>query len=131
MTNTQFEKMVKAEKFQFIATLVGEENAEVVAFLEQQAEMVLRKNAKKSETRTLSKTQKENAELVEQITSVLSEKKGEIFTAQEVMEMIGKSEFTAQKASALMKKATETGLVEKAEEKKEKRVAYKSVEEGE
>ena len=133
MTNSQFEKMVKAEKFQFIATLVGAENAEVAEFLNKEAEMVIKKNAKKAENRSLSKTQKENLELVSEIAEFLKGKE-ELFTAQEVMAGIGKEEFTAQKATALMKKAIESGVAEKAEAKKEKKVAYIAVtgeEEGE
>lgn len=130
MTNTQFEKMVKAEKFQFIATLVGAENAEVAEFLNKEAEMVIKKNAKKAENRSLSKTQKENLELVAEIAEFFKGKE-EIFTAQEVMEGIGKSEFSAQKATALMKKAVESGVAEKSEAKKEKKVAYSAVVTGE
>lgn len=133
MTNTTtFEKMVKAEKFQFIATLV--ESAEVVEFLTKEAEMVTKKNAKKAESRTLSKTQRENLEIVAEINGFFVGKE-EIFTAQEVMEGIGKSEFSAQKATALMKKAVESGEVVKSETKKDKKVAYSafvsSEEEGE
>lgn len=133
MTNTTtFEKMVKAEKFQFIATLV--ESAEVIEFLTKEAEMVTKKNAKKAESRTLSKTQRENLEIVAEINGFFVGKE-EIFTAQEVMEGIGKSEFSAQKATALMKKAVESGEVVKSETKKDKKVAYSafvsSEEEGE
>src|SRR5690606_14684091 len=115
------------------ATLVGAENAEDAEFLNREAEMVIKKNAKKAENRTLSKTQKENLELVAEIAEFL---KGieELFTAQDVMEGIGKSEFSAQKDTALMKKAVESGVAEKSEEKKEKKVAYIAVtgeEEGE
>lgn len=133
MKNTQFEKMVKAEKFAFIGTLVSE-HAEVVEFLNKEAEMVSKKNAKKAESRSLSKTQKENLALVAEVTEFFKGKEGELFTASEVMEGIGKSEFSAQKASALMKKAVESGEVEKSETKKDKKVAYTAVtveEEGE
>lgn len=122
MTNTTFEKMVKAEKFAFVAGLVSE-HAEVVAFLTHEAEMVAKKNAKKAESRKPSKAQVENEKLVSEITEFMSGKE-ELFTAQEVMVAIGKEEFTAQKASALMKKAVETGLVVKSDSKKEKKVAY-------
>lgn len=132
MTNTiTFEKMVKAEKFQFIATLV--QDVEVIEFLNKEAEMVIKKNAKKSENRSLSKTQKENLELVAEIADFLLGK-DELFTAQEVMEGIGKEEFSAQKATALMKKAVESNVAKKSDKKKDKKVAYTAIhveEEGE
>lgn len=116
-----FEKMVKAEKFQFIATLV--EDTEVAEFLQKEAEMVLKKNAKKAQSRSLSKTQKENLELVAEIAEFLLGK-DELFTAQDIMQGIDKEEFSAQKATALMKKAIESNVAKKSIHKKDKKVAY-------
>ncbi len=108
--NSVFGKMVKAEKLRFIASLVVD-NEEAVAFLETEAQRVENKNAKR--TTKKSATQIENDELRQQVMLFMEDKGEQVFIADQLMEVIGKQEFSAQKATALLKGLVDGGQLEK------------------
>lgn len=123
MTNTQniqvavaveetsvFGKMVKAEKLRFIASLVAD-NKEAVDFLETEAQRVENKNAKR--TTKKSATQVENDELRQQVMLFMEDKGDQVFVADQLMKAINKEEFSAQKATALLKGLVDGGQLEK------------------
>lgn len=121
MTNTQniqvaveetslFGKMVKAEKLRFIASLVAD-NKEAVYFLETEAQRVENKNAKR--TTKKSATQVENDELRQQVMLFMEDKGDQVFVADQLMKAINKEEFSAQKATALLKGLVDTFQLEK------------------
>lgn len=123
MTNTQniqvavaveetslFGKMVKAEKLRFIASLVAD-NKEAVDFLETEAQRVENKNAKR--TTKKSATQVENDELRQQVMLFMEDKGDQVFVADQLMKAINKEEFSAQKATALLKGLVDTFQLEK------------------
>lgn len=108
--NSVFGKMVKAEKLRFIASLVAD-NKEAVDFLETEAQRVENKNAKR--TTKKSATQIENDELRQQVMLFMEDKGEQVFIADQLMEVIGKQEFSAQKATALLKGLVDGGQLEK------------------
>ena len=102
MTNTkvEFEKMVKADKFRFVANLV--EDAEVREFLEVEASRVEAKNAKRSSKPT--KAQQENEAVRDKVRALFADlAEGTVLTADEVMSAVGCDKFSPQKATAVMK----------------------------
>ena len=135
MTNTtvKFEKMVKADKFRFVASLV--EDAEVREFLETEASRVEAKNAKRSSKP--SKAQLENEAVRDKVRELFdSLLEGTVLTADEVMSAVGHGDFSPQKATAVMKPLLADGfekvdaveaMTQDAEgnTKKAKKVGYK------
>ena len=103
MTNTttvKFEKMVKADKFRFVADMV--DNEEVREFLEVEAQRVENKNAKRSKKPT--KAQLENEAVREKIVAMFEGlTEGTVLVADEIMSVIGHGDFSPQKATAVMK----------------------------
>lgn len=135
MTNTTktFAELTIAEKFSAIANTV--ENAEMVAFLQERAEQTVAKNAKKAQNRKPTKAQLENLVLIDKAVEWLeenainSETEVKAFSANQIFEGSQQFGFTAQKQSALLKKAIESGRVEKVDfqvtdDNGRKKVAY-------
>ena len=102
--------MTKREMFEAIKNVEGvASNAEMVAFLDRQIELVSKKRT--AET----KTQKENAEIVEKIFNYMVEK-GEAVTITEIQK---KFDLTSnQKASALVKKLVDAKRVDRVKDGK-------------
>lgn len=120
MTNTKtFTEMTIAEKFNAIAEVV--ENTEMTTFLQERAEQVLNKNAKKSSSRKPTKVQLENQVFVDKISEWLENNAVNtateqiVFSANQIFEGAGIFDFTAQKQTALLKKAIEQGKAIKSD----------------
>lgn len=135
MTNSTktFTEMTIAEKFVYASTLI--DNAEVASFLQERAEQTVSKNAKKAENRKPTKVQLENLVLIDKAVEWLeenainSETEVKAFSANQIFEGSQQFGFTAQKQSALLKKAIESGRVEKVDfqvtdDNGRKKVAY-------
>lgn len=138
-----FEKMTKAEKFEFIADIfsskkqeIGIEEqqlAEMVAFLQKEQGLVEKKNAKRSAKK--SETQLENDKIREEIVAFFEDKE-ETFVAEQVFEAIEKTGFTPQKMTAILKPLVDDGTLSKVpnvlvvqtvdgKEKKSRKMGYK------
>ena len=120
------EKMTVSEKFEQVLGIlkVAKASDEVVEFIEERKAMH-EKRATKSKGK-LSKVQKENVELVEQINAFFFEQANPevAYTSKEVSLAIeGMAGFTPQKMTALLKKA-EVERVDKATNDA-KKVGYK------
>ena len=120
------EKMTVSEKFEQVLGIlkVAKASDEVVEFIEERKAMH-EKRATKSKGK-LSKVQKENLELVEQINAFFFEQANPevAYTSKEVSLAIeGMADFTPQKMTALLKKA-DVERVDKATNDA-KKVGYK------
>ena len=120
------EKMTVSEKFEQVLGIlkVAKASDEIVEFIEERKAMH-EKRATKSKGK-LSKVQKENLELVEQINAFFFEQANPevAYTSKEVSLAIeGMADFTPQKMTALLKKA-EVERVDKATNDA-KKVGYK------
>lgn len=120
------EKMTVSEKFEQVLGIlkVAKASDEVVEFIEERKAMH-EKRATKSKGK-LSKVQKENVELVEQINAFFFEQANPevAYTSKEVSLAIeGMADFTPQKMTALLKKA-DVERVDKATNDA-KKVGYK------
>ena len=120
------EKMTVSEKFEQVLGIlkVAKASDEVVEFIEERKAMH-EKRATKSKGK-LSKVQKENVELVEQINAFFFEQANPevAYTSKEVSAAIeGMAAFTPQKMTALLKKA-DVERVDKATNDA-KKVGYK------
>lgn len=120
------EKMTVSEKFEQVLGIlkVAKASDEVVEFIEERKAMH-EKRATKSKGK-LSKVQKENVELVEQINAFFFEQANPevAYTSKEVSLAIeGMADFTPQKMTALLKKA-DVERVDKATNDP-KKVGYK------
>ena len=102
--------MTKMEAYEAIKAMVAE-NEELVAFVEHEQELLVKRNSKKSDSMT--KTQKENLVIKEKIVTVLGESDG--MTATMVSEVVG---ITLAKATALLTQLVKSGIVERIQEKK-------------
>lgn len=121
------EKMTVSEKFEQVLAIlkVAKASDEVVEFIEERKAMH-EKRATKSKGK-LSKVQKENLELVEQINAFFFEQANPevAYTSKEVSLAIeGMADFTPQKMTALLKKA-DVERVDKATNDA-KKVGYKA-----
>lgn len=120
------EKMTVSEKFEQVLGIlkVAKASDEIVEFIEERKAMH-EKRATKSKGK-LSKVQKENVELVEQINAFFFEQANPevAYTSKEVSLAIeGMADFTPQKMTALLKKA-DVERVDKATNDA-KKVGYK------
>ena len=120
------EKLTVGEKFEQVLAIlkVAKASDEVVEFIEERKAMH-EKRATKSKGK-LSKVQKENVELVEQINAFFFEQANPevAYTSKEVSAAIeGMADFTPQKMTALLKKA-DVERVDKATNDP-KKVGYK------
>jgi hypothetical protein len=135
MTNSTktFTELTIAEKFSSIAETVT--NSEMAEFLQERANATVAKNAKKAENRKPTKVQLENLVLIDKAVEWLeenainSETEVKAFSANQIFEGSQQFGFTAQKQSALLKKAIEQGRVEKVDfqvtdDNGRKKVAY-------
>lgn len=106
-------KMTKKEYFGVLRELVLD-NAELVAFIDREIELLNKKSASGSQT----KTQKEN----ETIKEIIMKEMATFETALTITEMQAQSEILAgysnQKISALLKQLVESGAVVKTIDKK-------------
>lgn len=121
------EKMTVSEKFEQVLGIlkVAKASDEIVEFIEERKAMH-EKRATKSKGK-LSKVQKENLELVEQINAFFFEQANPevAYTSKEVSLAIeGMADFTPQKMTALLKKA-DVERVDKATNDA-KKVGYKA-----
>jgi len=116
MTET---KMTKKEMYAYIAKAMANDT-KVVDFCNHEIELLSRKSASKTET----KTQKENVEIMEIIVSTLTKlaKPSRISEIQNANDRLG--ELSNQKMSALLKKLVDTEKVVKTTDKK---VTYFSI----
>lgn len=111
--------MTIAEKFSAIADVV--QNTEMAYFLNERAEQTTAKNAKKSENRKPTKAQLENQVFVEKVAEWLKDNavntatEQTVFSANQIFEGAQIFDFTAQKQTAILKKAIEQGLAEKSD----------------
>ena len=116
--------MTKREMFEMAINVIAETTApekdELIAGLEHEIELL---NRKKSTSRGMTKTQKENLEIMELILADL-DSIGEPVTVTELLaqgeNMTG---FTNQKISALLRKLVEAGKVTKVIEGKKAKFA--------
>lgn len=102
--------MTKMEMFEAIKTAVAD-NAEMVAFLDKEMEMLAKRNARKSTG--LTKTQKENLVIKEQILTAVNESEG--LTATAVAETVG---ISLAKATALLTQLVKANQIERKTEGK-------------
>lgn len=109
----EIKKMTKKEMFESLKGYVVD-NAEMVAFIDHEIELLNRKASKSSQT----KTQKENEGIMENILVAL-EKVGRPVTITELQnENEDMAQYSNQKLSALLKKLNESGKVSKVTDKK-------------
>ena len=109
--------MTKRENYTAIRTIVAD-NAELVAFIDHELELLDKKNAKRSDKPTAKQTA--NAELAERIYDAIASAT-EPMTCTAVAEMFGISN---QKCSALIKTLVDNNRVVR---NVKKRVAYFSI----
>lgn len=107
------EKMTKRQMFEMIKGVVGD-NAEMVAFIDHELELLDRKKSSTS----LSQTQKDNLELIEVIYNELIRigKSITITELQNESEIL--KDYSNQKLSALLKKLVDSNRVAKTTDKK-------------
>ena len=109
----EIKKMTKKEMFESLKGYVAD-NAEMVAFIDHEIELLNRKASKSSQT----KTQKENEGIMENILVAL-EKVGRPVTITELQnENEDMAQYSNQKLSDLHKKLNENGKVSKVTDKK-------------
>ena len=106
-------KMTKKEMFGFIANAM-KENDDVVAFCNHEIELLEKKVSKSGQT----KTQKENAILIESIFSALATVGRPVTITELQTEVVEMSNYSNQKLSALLKKLVDCGRVVKTTDKK-------------
>lgn len=109
----EIKKMTKKGMFESLKGYVAD-NAEMVAFIDHEIELLNRKASKSGQT----KTQKENEGIMENILVAL-EKVGRPVTITELQnENEDMAQYSNQKLSALLKKLNESGKVSKVTDKK-------------
>ena len=140
-----FEKMTKAEKFEFIADIFSSKKQEIgieeqqlvemVAFLQKEQGLVEKKNAKRSAKK--SETQLENDAIRQQVLEFFETKEeNDTFVAEQIFAEIGKQDFTPQKMTAILKPLVDNETLEKVpnvqviqkvgdKEKKTRKMGYK------
>ena len=106
-------KMTKKEMFGFIASAMND-NADVVAFCNHEIELLEKKASKSGQT----KTQKENAILIESVFSSLATVGKPVTITELQTEVVEMSNYSNQKLSALLKKLVDCGRVVKTIDKK-------------
>ena len=126
-------QLTKSDKFAML--LEALHSAEVankdllVDFVSGEKALIEKRNATRAASRKPTKAQKENEAHVAEIIEFFNEvaEAGVAYTADEVGEAVGFEDFSAQKMTALMKKAIEEGAVEKVDkaDSNKKKVGYK------
>lgn len=126
-------QLTKSDKFAML--LEALETADVankdllVDFVSGEKALVEKRNATRAASRKPTKAQKENEGFVAEVVEFFSDsaEAGVAYTADEVAEAVGFEDFSAQKMTALMKKAVEEGAVEKIDkaDSNKKKVGYK------
>ena len=110
-------KMTKREWFEELKNVVStsdyERKDEAMGFLNHEIELLNKKSSKE----TMTKTQKENVEVIKKIKAVLETFENPV-TITEMQKTDELSEYSNQKLSALLKKLVSTGEVVRIEEKK-------------
>ena len=106
-------KMTKKEMFNLIANAMKENN-DVVAFCNHEIELLEKKVSKSGQT----KTQKENAILIERVFSALATVGRPVTITELQTEVVEMSNYSNQKLSALLKKLVDCGRVVKTIDKK-------------
>lgn len=110
-------KMTKKDWFKELKNVVSasgyERKEEAMDFLNHEIELLNKKSSKG----TLTKTQKENVEVIEKIKAVLGTFENPV-TITEMQKTDELSEYSNQKLSALLKKLVSAGEVVRTEEKK-------------
>ena len=106
-------KMTKKEMFNLIANAMKENN-DVVAFCNHEIELLEKKTSKSGQT----KTQKENAILIERVFSALATVGRPVTITELQTEVVEMSNYSNQKLSALLKKLVDCGRVVKTIDKK-------------
>ena len=106
-------KMTKKEMFNLIANAM-KENDDVVAFCNHEIELLEKKASKSGQT----KTQKENAILIESVFSSLATVGKPVTITELQTEVAEMSNYSNQKLSALLKKLVDCGRVVKTTDKK-------------
>lgn len=116
-------KMTKRDWFQAIAAMVEVSNSpqkkDALAFITHEVEMLDRKSAKT----TLTKTQKENIEIKAMLKDLLFEVAepmtiSQIMEREEVKNYPSETKLSSQKVSALIKQMKDAGEVVRTEDKK-------------
>ena len=116
MTNTK--KMTKKDYFNALLNIpeVGT-NAELVAFIDHELELLEKKSEKKSENKKPTATQIENEKLKEAIMEYM--KPEVLYAIKELLENIEECDgFSTPKMSALLHSLAKEGKVERVEEKR-------------
>lgn len=126
-------QLTKSDKFAML--LEALQTADVankdllVDFVSGEKALVEKRNATRSASRKPTKAQRENEGFVAQVVEFFTEAAdaGVAYTADEVADLVGFEDFSAQKMTALMKKAVEEGSVEKVDkaDSNKKKVGYK------
>ena len=106
-------KMTKKEMFNLIANAM-KENADVVAFCNHEIELLEKKASKSGQT----KTQKENAILIENVFFALATVGRPVTITELQTEVVEMSNYSNQKLSALLKKLVDCDRVVKTIDKK-------------
>lgn len=107
-------KITKRERYaQLLAIEAVAENADLVAFINHEVELLDSKNSKKSET----KTQKENVGIMNEIEIALSEMDRPVTISELQANSSVMAGYSNQKLSALLKKMKEAERVVRTDEK--------------
>lgn len=127
-------QLTKSDKFAMLLEALNSADVAnkdlLVDFVSAEKALVEKRNATRSASRKPTKTQRENEALVAEIVAffdVDGEADSEVaYTADEVAELVGFEDFSAQKMTALMKKAVEEGVVTKTDkaDSNKKKVGY-------
>ena len=108
-------KITKKEMFAKIKEAVAD-NAEMVAFIDHEIELLTRKNARGG-SRAQTATQKANEQTKQDILATMEV--GEKYTIGELIKIVPNcQEFQTSKMSALVRQLKEAGLVERTEIKR-------------
>ena len=108
-------KMTKREMFGMIKEVAEvKANAEMVAFIDHEIELLNKKSSKSGQT----KTQKENEKIIEQVFDALATVDKAVTITELQSEVVEMAEYSNQKLSAMLKKLVDSGRVLKTIDKK-------------
>lgn len=110
-----------AEIYAIIEKATVENKVEILGFIDHQVELL----EKKSSSKTMTKTQKENEDIKASIVACLAEIGEPVTITEFISKADGFGEYTNQKISALMSQLVKAGAVERVE--KGKKTYFKAI----
>lgn len=124
---TKKNKTTKKEYFAMLLEIEEvKENAELVAFIKKELELLNKKSNSVSEKR--SKRQEENEAYKEIIYKYMESEPNRLFTISEIIKFkeLPDDDFSAQRASALLTQLVNDGKIERTYDKKKSYYQYKA-----